>query len=214
MKSITYRPVVLLIILCFTLIAISGCKSKKADSTKTSMGVDDGIEGFLFNFDQREVVKQLVNYQKKGKYPTSVTWFYKRGGPERKSEKFIDRMAVTSTDPDFIETIYYALSNSIILGTSSEPGETPTAFISFTLEDGEECRFDFINEITIRQGDHNYVAEADGSLWSSLTRDDWEIITEAASESASEEEPEEEITETAAEPAGGDHTSQIIVGLS
>ena len=181
MNASMIRRLRLSLLFCLAVLLLSGCRLLKPDDTKTSMGVDDGIEGFLFNFDQRDAVSKLVSYQKKGQYPTSVTWYYQRGGPERKNDD-IEKMAVTSTDPEKIETIYFALSNSIILGTSNERKTTPTCFISFIMPDGEECRFDFISEMTIRLSQHNYVTETDGSLWPALDMSGGEAVSEAFTE--------------------------------
>ena len=52
---------------------LAGCAGRRGEKAPTSKGVDDGVEGFLFNFDQREEVSILVDYKKKGKYPVKAT---------------------------------------------------------------------------------------------------------------------------------------------
>ena len=91
------------------------------------------------------------------------------------SRKKIEAAAITTSDEKKIRDIYYALSNTIILGVASGQSSDIKYFVSLTLPDGEECRFDFVNETTIRLSSQNYVAETDGSLWSALVMPEEEI---------------------------------------
>lgn len=153
---------------------LAGCAGRRGEKAPTSKGVDDGVEGFLFNFDQREEVSILVDYKKKGKYPVKATWYYNPEG-EVLSRNKIEAAAITTSDEKKIRDIYYALSNTIILGVASGQSSDIKYFVSLTLPDGEECRFDFVNETTIRLSSQNYVAETDGSLWSALVMPEEEI---------------------------------------
>ena len=142
------------------LLAAAGCSTGRPKDTQTSLGVDNAIAGFLFNFDRRDATVKLVKDRNKGIYPSSIRWQFGEGlkvdeeAPEYYSE-----------DPDLIKDIYYALSNTITIGNSyNHSAETPF-FIEFTLEDGSICRFDFVSLNTVRLSEQNYVIESDGNLW-------------------------------------------------
>ena len=172
---------------------LAGCRRKKKDE-RSSLGVDDGIGGFLFNFDEREEVDVLVNAAKKGQYPGRVTWYYEPGSTSREGDSEVESRSAVSEDPELIEELYYALGNTIIVGISNNQSEFTHYYVSFDLGDGQECRYDFVSENTVRLSGQNYVIETDGSLWRSLVMPD-EAITEEG------EEPGEAVTEGALEEA-------------
>ena len=147
-----------------------GCTLIKEKEEKTSLGVDDGVGGFLFNFDTRKEVQDLVRYKKKGQLPTKAAWFYDEdGGTIREKGEEVTSNVIESEDADRIRDIYYGLSNTIVLGISTDQKNTFIHyFVEFELPDGEKCRFNFVSVNTIRIGDQNYVVETDGSLWRSL----------------------------------------------
>ena len=188
---------------CFILsLFLSGCSISGKDNQYTSRGVDDGINGFLFNFDQRDEVKALVKYKGKNEYPVKVSWTYGlESMPEDMSEALTEDAAVSeisdsteeytetelledtadikestpkgvlsSEDPDLIRDVYFALSNTIILGVDNNQKEEPHFYISFTLPDETECRFSFISETSIQISSQNYIVESDGTLWKALSR--------------------------------------------
>ena len=183
----------LIVCLLPVMLLFSGCKRGYDDKSRRSLGVDDGIEGFLFNFDEREEVKSLVRFKSSGQLPVSVTWFYDRERADVIKEEDMEAEAVMSTDPEKIEEIYYGLSNTIVLGIASTQRDPVCYFVSFTLPDGQKCRFNFTSEISIHLNEHNYIAETDGSLWRVLSMDG---ETPAAQMETEEISPE---TETAAE---------------
>ena len=73
MRYLRSVPVFLLMVFC---VLLTGCQSGREKDNYTSRGVDDGIEGFLFNFDQRDVVQSMVRYKNKGQYPVKISWHY------------------------------------------------------------------------------------------------------------------------------------------
>ena len=193
-------------------LSLSGCSLTSHESEYTSRGVDDGIDGFLYNFDQREEVKALVEYKGKNQYPIRVSWTYGlEAVPEAESEQITENTeslqeaetaendqspeeietaediesledttdikestpagVLSSDDPDLIREIYFALSNTIILGVDNNQKEEPHFYIAFTLPDDTECRFSFISETSIRISNQNYIVESDGTLWRSLSPD-------------------------------------------
>ena len=162
--SVRLRLMCLLLLLGVFLPVLTGCGRNGRDAKQTSKGVDDGVDGFLFNFDRREEVASLVRFRKKGQFPVKVTWYYGEVSPEDKKRP-IEELAFSSGDPAFIRNVYYGLGNTIVLGVDTIHTTDIRYFISFTLPDGEECRFDFLTETSMRIGEQNYVAETDGSLW-------------------------------------------------
>ena len=168
-RKISRRLLCLLLLLAVTF--TSGCKLplpfRKQAEEKTSLGVDDGIGGFLYNFDERPIVADLVANKSKGIYPESVTWYYRKVH-NIEEEMNIEQHAVTSRDPAVIEDIYYMLSNTIIVGIAHDQSSTITFFISFQMPDGQECRFSFPSANSMRISGQNYVIESDGSLWKNM----------------------------------------------
>ena len=194
MRYLRCIPLFLLLIFCALL---TGCQSGREKDHYTSRGVDDGIEGFLFNFDQRDAVQSMVRFKNKGQYPVKISWHYleetgreteavqepeteslteEEVSPETESlteeevspetEPISEETSVMySEDPGVIRDAYFALSNTIIIDVATGHKENPHYFISFTLPDGDECRFDFATESILHLGDQNYVLESDGNLW-------------------------------------------------
>ncbi len=142
---------------------MTGCSRKSEIQQKT---VDDNVAGFLFHFDQRAETAALKASVDGGKYPVKVTWVY--GKPVLSDETEGLPAPVTVEDPEKIQEIYASLSNVIIVGNAGSHLADMGYYITFTLEDGSECRFDFISENTIRLSEHNYSIESDGTLWTAL----------------------------------------------
>ena len=81
--------------LLFLLIMTSAGCSVTDDEKYSSLGVDNEIAGFLFNFDQRDVTSRMVNDGKKGIYPVKVRWAYGENlKVDEKTPEFV------SDDPD------------------------------------------------------------------------------------------------------------------
>ncbi len=173
-KKMIIQKCLLVLITLLVLCMACGCTSGKKKEERTSLGVDDGVGGFLFNFDTRKEVQDLVKYKKGGKLPVRVTWFYDEdGGTIREEGDEVGSNAVDSEDEAVIRDIYYGLGNTIVVGLSTEQSNTFIHyFVEFELPGGEKCRFNFVSVNTIRIGDQNYVVETDGSLWKSLVIDD------------------------------------------
>ena len=147
----------------------AGCGKTAGDSGRSSMGVDNEIAGFLFNFDQRVETGGMVKDNKQGKMPVRMSWYYESDPSVRVTEEDIQKNIQTSTEPELIADVYYALSNTIVLGIATNQTNTFIQyFIEFELESGDSVRFNFVTENTIRLGDQNYVVETDGSLWKAL----------------------------------------------
>ncbi len=151
---------------------MSGCARKSKEKKQTSLGVDDGVEGFIFNFDQRKEIAELVRFRSRNEFPVRVEWYYDPAGNLHDGETVQGKKPYVTEDPEKIRDIYYALSNTIILGVATSQSDQIKYYIRLTLPDGEICSFDFVTENTIRLSNQNYVAESDGSLWSSLTPPD------------------------------------------
>ena len=193
-SDIGIRTAVLLL-LCLCLL-FSGCRRRK-ENEKSSLGVDDGIGGFLFNFDQRAETASMVAAAKKKQLPGKVTWYYEPGSTSREGDKKVKNRTASSEDPELIETLYYALGNTIIVGIANNQSEFTHYFVSFDLGDDTQCRYDFVSENTVRLSGQNYVIETDGSLWRSLVMPE-EAVTEGyeAEEAVTEGyEAEEAVTE-------------------
>ena len=131
---------------------MTGCRSGK---TNENLKDDNNVAGFLFHFDQRSETRRLVSFKSKNKLPVRVSW------------KYPDRTAETA-DEDMIVDILNAFNNVIVVGSGNNVVTDVDYFITFTLPDESECRFDFISENTIRISDHNYTIESDGNLWGLL----------------------------------------------
>ncbi len=156
--------------LLFLLIMTSAGCSVTDDEKYSSLGVDNEIAGFLFNFDQRDVTSRMVNDGKKGIYPVKVRWAYGENlKVDEKTPEFV------SDDPDMIQKVYFALSNTIIMGNSHDHSEETPFYIELELASGDTCRYNFTSVSTIRLSSQNYVIESDGSLW--------KVIREASEES-------------------------------
>ena len=176
---------------------MSGCARKSNEKKQTSLGVDDGVDGFLFNFDQRKEVAELVRFRSRNEFPVRIEWYYDPDGNLQDGETAQGKDPYVTEDPEKIRDIYYALSNTIILGVATSQSDQIKYYIRLTLPDGEICSFDFVTENTIRLSNQNYVAESDGSLWSSLTLPD-ETVTEAADEALTEASSIKTVTEASA----------------
>lgn len=163
------RRLCLILVPVLLLPSLSSCqKQDDKEKSLTSLGVDDGVGGFLFNFDTREEVKELLRLKNSGQLPESVSWYYEKGGTAREQDEEVENNYVTAEDPDVIREIYYALSNAIIVGIATDQTPYTHYFISFALPGGKECRYNFGSEGILRLTDQNYVVETDGSLWSVL----------------------------------------------
>jgi len=166
MKSGRYSWRKLILIAVSVCILAGGCgKQEKEDTetTQSSLGVDNQIAGFLFNFDKSSETAKMVKDKDRGIFPVSVTW------------AFADNLKVhekaptyTSEDPEFIKDLYYALSNTIVMGNAFDFSEETPFFIEITLDDGGTIRYNFVSLSVIRLSEQNYVIESDGSLWRTL----------------------------------------------
>ena len=220
MKKSKMKKITELAVLCLIFVLLlPGCRKKQEEDSRTNMGVDDGIGGFLYNFDMREEVSQLVREKKQGIFPQRVTWYYEKGGTAREEDGEVKSNTLTSDDPELIKELYYALGNVIIVGIAIDQSKYTHYFITFEMPDGTECRFNFVSENTIRLSGQNYVVETDGTLWKTLigatgaetvteVPEFEEDVTESADETAleeawlaeaREEQPEETLTEAADE---------------
>ena len=173
--------------LLFLLIMSSAGCGLSDDEKYSSLGVDNEIAGFLFNFDQREVTSRMVNDAKKGKYPVELRWAYGENlKVDEKAPEFV------SADPDMIEEVYFALSNTIIMGNSHDHSEETPFYIEMELDSVDTCRYNFTSLSTVRLSSQNYVIESDGSLW--------RVIREASKKSeASEDSDKPEVSEESEE---------------
>ena len=179
------RALIRILFVISVIMLMTGCRSRKRNE---NLKDDNNVAGFLFHFDQRSETRRLVSFKSKNKLPVRVSW------------KYPDRTAETA-DEDMIVDILNAFNNVIVVGSGNNVVTDVDYFITFTLPDESECRFDFISENTIRISDHNYTIESDGTLWEILkdggetlesvissTEDASEIIstsTEAVSENIS-----------------------------
>ena len=164
---------ILIFLLCTGIGLMTGCSKGAAPKNQEAqdaaqLGEDNGVAGFLFHFDQRAETAALVRFKNQGKLPVRVTWFYERGGyvVEGQTEREIEPSF--SEDINKITELYNSLNNVIVLGNDLNQSKGTPFFISFTLPDGEECRYDFVTENIIRLSEQNYSIESDGSLWKSL----------------------------------------------
>ena len=165
------------------LVTCAGCGNSKEDTQQTSLGVDNEIAGFLLNFDQREETSRMVKDKAKGIYPERVNWSY--GENLKVDEKPGE---YSSSDPEFAKDVFYALSNTIIMGNSDNHSEETPFYIEMMLQSGETVRYNFVSVNTIRLSEQNYVIESDGNLWA--------LIRKATKEAAQEAPAEEKETET------------------
>ena len=164
-------------------VTCAGCGGSKEDTQQTSLGVDNEIAGFLLNFDQREETSRMVKDKAKGIYPERVNWSY--GENLKVDEKPGE---YSSSDPEFAKDVFYALSNTIIMGNSDNHSEETPFYIEMMLQSGETVRYNFVSVNTIRLSEQNYVIESDGNLWA--------LIRKATKEAAQEAPAEEKETET------------------
>lgn len=175
---------------------LPGCRRNEE---RRNLGVDDGIESFVYNFDPRDEVAHLVRDVKAGKFPEEISWHYDTNkGPKKKKYTVLNK----TSDPEVIKEIYYALGDTIIVGISNNQDPVTDIDLTFTLSDGEACVFYFVSENTIRISGQNYVLEADGKLWTLLRSEEVETELEELPEAESEELSEaadEELTEVADE---------------
>ena len=105
----------------------------------------------------------MVKDKDKGIFPESVTWAYAENLKVHEKAP-----TMTSEDPDFIRDIYYALSNTIVMGNAFERSTETPYFIEITLNNGGTIRYNFVSPSVIRLSEQNYVIESDGSLWRTL----------------------------------------------
>ena len=184
-------------------VTCAGCGGSKEDTQQTSLGVDNEIAGFLLNFDQREETSRMVKDKAKGIYPERVNWSY--GENLKVDEKPGE---YSSSDPEFAKDVFYALSNTIIMGNSDNHSEETPFYIEMMLQSGETVRYNFVSVNTIRLSEQNYVIESDGNLWA--------LIRKATKEAAQEEPEEKKETEEAAaedeieEPAEEKETDEAV----
>lgn len=169
MKKFNCR-IPLLVLLCVFCIGCTGCGlssfTERKNTADASPGFRDGVGSFLFNFDDSTRTQALAKAIKKGEIPSRVTWYYEKGGTSRDGEEGeLEDNSSTSTDPAKIMDIFNALSNTVVMGVSHDQSSYTHYFISFTLRDGSETRYDFVSENVLRLGDQNYVVETAAGLW-------------------------------------------------
>ena len=77
-----------LLAICCIVPVCSGCRRQEE---RRNLGVDDGIESFLFNFDSRDEVAALVKDVKRGVFPQSLSWHYDRNIMAKKNQNSIKK---------------------------------------------------------------------------------------------------------------------------
>ena len=166
MKKTAAVKVFLMLLVMSAALLLDGCRSRPGDIE------DNQVAGFLFHFDQRAEVKDLLALKNKGKYPSGVRWKCPdpeaHGRKETENESEAARQDRYSEDPDFIRELYTALTNVIIMGNDNTHPGGEAGYIALILADGNECRFDFPSESVLRVSEHNYSIETDGELWKLL----------------------------------------------
>ncbi|MBP3901866.1 MAG: hypothetical protein J6D53_10530 [Blautia sp.] len=167
MKSGRFPLRMLILAVALICIPAGGCGKQEstddAGNTQSSLGVDNQIAGFPFNFDKSAETAKMVKDKDKGIFPESVTWAYAENLKVHEKAP-----TMTSEDPDFIRDIYYALSNTIVMGNAFERSTETPYFIEITLNNGGTIRYNFVSPSVIRLSEQNYVIESDGSLWRTL----------------------------------------------
>ena len=102
MKSGRFPLRMLILAVALICIPAGGCgKQETTDdmgNTQSSLGVDNQIAGFLFNFDKSAETAKMVKDKDKGIFPESVTWAYAENLKVHEKAP-----TMTSEDPDFIE---------------------------------------------------------------------------------------------------------------
>lgn len=176
--------VVFLTLSFFVLISLSGCRQQKE---RRNLGVDDGINSFLYNFDSRDEVAALVKEVKKGNLPAEISWHYDRNIMAKKNHKVPLR---SSSDQEFINNAYYALGDAIVVGIANNQSPKTPIDLTFTFADGSSCTFYFVQENTVRISGQNYVLEDGGKLWRLLA----DVSGSAETESEVFAETELEVT--------------------
>ncbi|MBQ9065005.1 MAG: hypothetical protein IJ123_06135 [Blautia sp.] len=174
-------------------LALPGCGRAPHEENRSSLGVDNEIAGFLFNFDQRDETALLVKQRNRGQYPVRVSWAF--GENLKVDEKAPE---YTSTEEEFIHDVYYALSNTIIMGNAYDHSEETPFYIELELQSGDICRYDFVSLNTIRLSEQNYVIESDGNLWQAIRKAS-KKASDKASDEASDEASNEVSNETSDE---------------
>ena len=165
----------------FVLISLSGCRQEKE---RRNLGVDDEVGSFLYIFDSRDEVAELVKEVKKGNLPSEISWHYDRNIMAKKNHKVPLR---SSSDQEFISNAYYALGDAIVVGIANNQSSKTPIDLTFTFADGSSCTFYFVQENTVRISGQNYVLEDGGKLWrlladvSDSAKTESEAITEAES---------------------------------
>ena len=160
------------VVFCFIVLvfcaACTGCEFElipNKNTSESSPGFRDGVGSFLFNFDNSTQTRKLTSEIKKGIIPSRVSWYYEKGGTARSGEGELEDNSSSSTDPEKVMEVFNSLSNTVIMGGSHDHSVYTHYFISFTLSDGSECRYDFVAENCIRLGGQNYVVETAADLW-------------------------------------------------
>ena len=109
-----------LLAICCIVPVCSGCRRQEE---RRNLGVDDGIESFLFNFDSRDEVAALVKDIKRGVFPQSLSWHYDRNIMAKKNHQVPLRF---TDDAEIISDVYYALGDAIVVGIAgSQTSKTP-----------------------------------------------------------------------------------------
>ena len=164
------EKIILICLMCSSLIPMAGCSrgTQQKESEAVRFEENNGVAGFLFHFDQRAETAALVRFKDQGQLPVKVTWFYEPGGYVVEGQTEQEAEPSFSEDVNMITKLYNSLNNVIILGNDQNQSEGTPFFITFTLPDGEECRYDFVTENIIRLSEHNYSIESDGTLWKTL----------------------------------------------
>lgn len=194
-----------LLAICCIVPVCSGCRRQEE---RRNLGVDDGIESFLFNFDSRDEVAALVKDVKRGVIPQSLSWHYDQNIMAKKNHQVPLRF---TDDAEIISDVYYALGDAIVVGIAgSQTSKTPID-LTFTLQDGTDCTFRFAMENTIRISGQNYILEANGRLWNLLSEASAETESDAAETESEAIETESESAETESEAAEteSEHPAQI-----
>ena len=142
------------------LLLLAGCGSGSSKKTSTNM-----VSGFLFSFDQRAETVTLASQIKKNRFPVHALWCYSPDGADGTPQIH------ETDDEEKIREICLALSNAIILDNHYDLQTEAPYYIILTMEDGSECRFDFVSESIIRLSEQNYSIESDGNLWPLLAED-------------------------------------------
>ena len=183
MKNLRNSFVVFILFSFLVPVGLSGCRKEQE---RRNLGVDDEVGSFLYIFDTRDEVADLVKEVKRGELPAEVSWHYDRSIMAKKNHKVPLRI---STDQEFINNAYYALGDAIVVGIANNQSPKTPIDLTFTFADGSSCTFYFAQENTVRISGQNYVLEDGGKLWRLLA--DASGSAETESEVFAETESEE-----------------------